>query len=63
MWDRMNEVGALYPGAGWEILLVGLSAAAWLGWTIWQIRHEKAEYSQQVQLLHDLGGASSEGDT
>jgi hypothetical protein len=60
MWDRLGEVGALYPGVGWEIPLALLAGAAWIGWTIWQIRHENAEYAQQVRLLHDLGGAASD---
>ena len=60
MWNRLADLGPLYPGVGWEIPLAGLSLAVWLGWTVWQIRHENAEYSEQVRLLHDLGGADSE---
>ena len=60
MWNSLADVGALYPGVGWEIPLVALAAAAWLGWTVWQFRHENAEYEKQVRLLHDLGGGSSE---
>ena len=60
MWTRLSEIGALYPGAGWEIPLALAAAAAWFAWMLWQLRHENAEYSEQVRLLHDLGGADSE---
>ena len=57
MWNRLAEVGALYPGVGWEIPLALVVAGVCAGWTIWQIRHEKAEYAEQVELLRDFGGA------
>ena len=60
MWKQLADVGALYPGVGWEIPLVVLTAAVWLGWTVWQLRHENAEYEHQVRLLRDQGGGGAE---
>ena len=53
MWNQLADVGALYPGVGWEIPLVVVVVATWLAWTVWQIRHENAEYEQQVRGLRD----------
>ena len=39
----LKDVGAIYPFQGSETLLVILGLAFWIGWHIWQIRHENAE--------------------
>ena len=63
MWDRLADVGAIYPGVGWETPLAALAVALWLGWTVWQIRHENAEYARQVRMLRDLGVTGSEEES
>ena len=60
MWTQLADVGALYPGVGWEIPLVAFVAAVWLGWTVWQFRHENAHYDEQLRLLRDQAGGNSE---
>jgi hypothetical protein len=57
MWQRLAEVGALYPGVGWEIPLALVVAGVCVGWMIWLIRAENAEYDEQVEFLRDFGGA------
>jgi hypothetical protein len=39
----LKDVGAIYPFQGTETLLVIIGVAFWIGWQIWQIRHENAE--------------------
>lgn len=39
----LKDVGAIYPFQGSETLLVILGLAFWIGWHIWQVRHENAE--------------------
>ena len=39
----LKDVGAIYPFQGSETLLVILGLAFWIGWHVWQIRHENAE--------------------
>jgi len=60
MWQRLAEVGALYPGVGWEIPLALVVAGVCACWSIWQIRSENAEYEEQVELLRDFGGADED---
>jgi hypothetical protein len=38
----LKDVGAIYPFQGWETLMVILGLAFWMGWHVWQIRHENA---------------------
>ena len=39
----LKDVGAIYPFQGTETLLVIIGLAFWIGWHIWQIRHENHE--------------------
>jgi hypothetical protein len=39
----LKNVGAIYPFQGTETLLVIIGLAFWIGFHIWQIRHENAE--------------------
>ena len=43
----LKDVGAIYPFQGSEALLVILGLAFWIGWHIWQIRHENAELKSE----------------
>ena len=44
-WSQSPEtLGAIYPFLGFEWLMVAISVVAWVGWTVWQIRNENAEY-------------------
>ncbi len=43
----LKDVGAIYPFQGTETLLVALGVAFWIGWHIWQIRHENAELAAE----------------
>jgi len=39
----LKDVGAIYPFQGSETVLVILGLVFWIGWHIWQVRHESAE--------------------
>ena len=39
----LKDVGAIYPFQGWEVVLVILGLAFWIGWHILQTRQENAE--------------------
>jgi hypothetical protein len=39
----LKDVGAIYPFQGTETVLVIIGLAFWIGFHIWQIRHENAE--------------------
>ena len=43
----LKDVGAIYPFQGAETLLVILGLAFWIGWHVWQIRHENAELNSE----------------
>jgi len=43
----LKDVGAIYPFQGSETILVILGLVFWVGWHIWQIRHESAELESE----------------
>ena len=45
----LKDIGAIYPFQGSETILVILGLAFWIGWHIWQIRHENAELEAERQ--------------
>jgi hypothetical protein len=48
----LKDVGAIYPFQGTETLLVIVGLAFWVGWHIWQIRHENRELDAEVKRLN-----------
>jgi hypothetical protein len=47
----LKDVGAIYPFQGTETLLVVIGFAFWIGWHVWQIRHENAELEAERRRL------------
>jgi hypothetical protein len=43
----LKDVGAIYPFQGSETVMVILGLAFWIGWHVWQIRHENAELKSE----------------
>ena len=43
----LKDVGAIYPFQGSEVILVIIGLVFWIGWHIWQIRHENAELEHE----------------
>ncbi len=48
----LKDVGAIYPFQGTETLLVIIGLAFWIGWHVWQIRHENAELEAEKTRLN-----------
>jgi hypothetical protein len=44
----LKDVGAIYPFQGWEMVLVILGFAFWIGWHIIQARHESEEIASDM---------------
>ena len=44
----LKDVGAIYPFQGWEVVLVILGFAFWIGWHIIQTRQENAEIAADM---------------
>jgi predicted negative regulator of RcsB-dependent stress response len=42
---------AMYPFVGWEVTMTVIAVVVWLGWHIWQIKHENKTYDDQVAKL------------
>lgn len=46
----LNDIGAVYPFQGWEVLMLILGLVFWIGFHILQIRYEQRElrYEQKA---------------
>ena len=44
----LKDIGSIYPFQGWEVLLVILGFAFWIGWHIIQTRLESAEIDSDL---------------
>lgn len=49
----LAEVGAVYPMVGTEGILVAILVVFWIGWHIWQFKHENAGYKEEMDRLSD----------
>jgi hypothetical protein len=45
----LKDVGAIYPFQGWEVAMVILGLAFWIGWHIFQARQESAEIAADMK--------------
>ena len=48
----LNDIGAVYPFQGWEVFMVIVGLAFWIGFHVLQIRNEQQElrYEQKADL-------------
>ena len=44
----LKDIGAIYPFQGWEVLMVILGFAFWIGWHIIQTRQENADIAADM---------------
>lgn len=47
----MLAIGPIYPFIGLEAILVIVCVLFWIGWHIWQIRMESANYDDDMATL------------
>ncbi len=55
-WANTDKFGAIYPFVGAEFLLVIVGFAFWIGWHIWQIKSESAEFKADMEKIKERGG-------
>ena len=44
----LADVTLIYPWVGSEVAMFGIAVVLWLAWHIWQVKHENAEYAEQI---------------
>ena len=44
----LKDVGALYPMQGLGVVMAVIGIVLWLGWHVWQIKHESATLANEV---------------
>ena len=44
----LKDVGAIYPMQGLEVAMAVIGIVLWLGWHVWQIKHENATLTDEV---------------
>ena len=49
--ESIAKMDALYPFVGSEVIMTVIVVVVWLGWHIWQIKHENKTYDDQVAKL------------
>jgi hypothetical protein len=45
----LAEVTQIYPGVGWEGLMVVVAIVLWIVWHIWQVRFENNTYKEDIE--------------
>ncbi len=43
----LADVTVIYPGVGYEGIMVVVAVALWLAWHVWQVKHENATYEDE----------------
>lgn len=54
-FSNPQDIGALYPGAGMEWLMVLIGFVLWLLWHVFQMADEEKEYRTAVKLYQQVG--------
>ena len=49
----LADVTVIYPWVGSEVAMVWGAIILWIIWHIWQVRHENAEYADQIKKSGD----------
>jgi len=55
-WLNVDTFGAIYPFTGTEVMLVIVGYAFWIGWHIYQIKKENAEFNKDIEDINRQGG-------
>ncbi len=43
----LADVTLIYPGVGSEVIMAVVAIVLWLGWHVWQVKHESATYEEE----------------
>ncbi|RLA12367.1 MAG: hypothetical protein DRQ59_07750 [Gammaproteobacteria bacterium] len=55
-WLNIDTFGPIYPFVGTEMLLTIAGFAFWIGWHIWQLKKESAEFKEDIENINKQGG-------
>ncbi len=55
-WLNLDTFGPIYPFVGTEMLLTILGFAFWIGWHVWQLKKESAEFKEDIENINKQGG-------
>lgn len=49
----LADIGAIYPFAGYEVLMVAIGVISWLAWHRWCHRWEKDYHDKVIEKYHN----------
>lgn len=55
-WLNVDQFGAIYPFTGTEVVLTIVGFAFWIGWHIYQLKKESAEFKEDIENINKQGG-------
>ena len=55
-WLNVDQFGAIYPFTGTEVVLTIAGFAFWIGWHIYQMKKESAEFKEDIENIKRQGG-------
>ena len=55
-WLNIDTFGPIYPFVGTEMLLTIVGFAFWIGWHVWQLKKESAEFKEDIENINKQGG-------
>jgi hypothetical protein len=55
-WLNLDTFGPVYPFVGTEMLLTIVGFAFWIGWHVWQLKKESAEFKEDIENINKQGG-------
>ncbi len=44
----LADVTYIYPGVGFEVAMTVFAVVFWLGWHVWQVKHENRTYEAEI---------------
>jgi hypothetical protein len=56
-WLNIDTFGPIYPFVGSEMFMAVVGIAFWIGWHIWQLKKENAEFKADIDNINKQGGA------
>ena len=61
-WTAVKEISTLSPFAGTEVTMTVITIVIWIGFHVWQIKHENNAYDEQTSKLKDNLSNAISGD-
>ena len=60
--ESFDEMSAMSPFVGSEVILTVVVVVVWIGWQIWQIKSENSTYDEQTSKLQGNLSKAISGD-